>query len=295
MSLFYAGQMTCSKSHLKTLQIVLQKLRKYFNPTIIRSILPLVVYSLVMPAGLLIGAKCFQSFCIYISHDSSQNVTNGSLNPYLFFLDSVHQVEKVNLKLAELIYNSIANCKGVICKKHKQFLKLYKMAVFFRLDNFDFSPLCFSTVFKSVFSVSASLSFATARRSSSYVSTLSLNSRSDPQQHYDATVFSSNFYPRKPNRFSRPVYLGNIRPGKLIILNNFYPSKGIFPRNNRSSKSVCSSDVCQSRSDVSPSKLICLSGVCPGKPTCTSNVIPIKLVGPSNPCLSKTARPKLFQ
>ena len=55
MSLFYVGQMTCSKIHMKTLQMVLQKLRNHFNPAIIQSILPLVAYSLVMPAGLLIG------------------------------------------------------------------------------------------------------------------------------------------------------------------------------------------------------------------------------------------------
>ena len=55
MSSFYVEQITCSKIHLKTLQMVLQKLRKHFYPNIIQSILALMVYSLVMPAGLLTG------------------------------------------------------------------------------------------------------------------------------------------------------------------------------------------------------------------------------------------------
>ena len=55
MLLFYVGQITCSKIHLKTLQMDSQKLSEHFNPTIIRSILPLVVYSVVMSANLLIG------------------------------------------------------------------------------------------------------------------------------------------------------------------------------------------------------------------------------------------------
>ena len=39
MSLFYVGQTTCSKIHLKTLQMVLWELQKHFNPAIIQSTL----------------------------------------------------------------------------------------------------------------------------------------------------------------------------------------------------------------------------------------------------------------
>ena len=51
----YVEQAPGSKIHLKTLHMVLWKLQKHFNPAIIQSKLPLVVYSLVMPAGLLNG------------------------------------------------------------------------------------------------------------------------------------------------------------------------------------------------------------------------------------------------
>ena len=86
MLLFYVGQITCSKIHLKTLQIESQKLCKPFNPAIIQSILPLVVYSLVMPACLLIRCLLKRS--------------SGKGKPK---------------KLAESIFSSIEKCNGIIC------------------------------------------------------------------------------------------------------------------------------------------------------------------------------------
>ena len=49
------------------------------------------------------------------------------------------------------------------------------MAVFFKLNSFDFPPLSFSTISKPVYSVPASLSFATACSFSSGVSALLIN------------------------------------------------------------------------------------------------------------------------
>ena len=66
------------------------------------------------------------------------------------------------------------------------------MAVSFELNNFDFPPLSFSPVSKPVPSVPASLSFATACRSSSCVSAFSHKSLSDPTNVCDGTVCSSN-------------------------------------------------------------------------------------------------------
>ena len=88
-------------------------------------------------------AKGSKSFCTYTSYDSCWTVANGSLNPDLFFLNNVHLVEKGNLKLAESIFSSIENCNGLTCNKQKQFLISYKMAVSFKLNNFDFPPLSF--------------------------------------------------------------------------------------------------------------------------------------------------------
>ena len=41
------------------------------------------------------------SLYIYIKYDIRWTVANGSLNPDLFFLDTVHLVEKGNQKLAK--------------------------------------------------------------------------------------------------------------------------------------------------------------------------------------------------
>ena len=82
------------------------------------------------------------------------------------------------------------------------------MAVSFKLNNFDFLPLSFSTVSNPVSSVPASLSFATACSSFSNVSALSHKSLSDPANDCDGIVCSSNVYPSKP-----------IRPSKSLVFN----------------------------------------------------------------------------
>ena len=81
----------------------------------------------------ILKAKCSKSFFIYNNYDSCWTVTNGSLNPDLFFLDNVHLAERGNLKLAESIFSSIENCNGLTSNKHKQFLVSYKTAVSFKL------------------------------------------------------------------------------------------------------------------------------------------------------------------
>ena len=62
------------------------------------------------------------------------------------------------------------------------------MAASFKLNNFDFPPLSFSTTSKPVSPVPASLSFATACSFSSDVSALSHKSLSDPANVCDGTV-----------------------------------------------------------------------------------------------------------
>ena len=113
---------------------------------------------------------------------------NGSFNPDLIFSDNVHLVEKGNLKLAESIFSSIKNCNSITCNKHKQFLTSYKMALPFKLNNFDFLPLSSSTASKPVSSVPALLSFVTPCSFSSDVSALSHKSLSDPANVCDGTV-----------------------------------------------------------------------------------------------------------
>ena len=144
-------------------------------------------------------------------------------------------------KLAESVFSSIKICSGVTFNKHKQFLISCKMTVSFKLNNFDFSPLFFPTASKPVSSDPASLSFATAFRSSNYVSAQFL---SDPIKVCDDTVCSSDVYLSKPLRPSKPVCLSNIRPSKPITSSNLYLSKPICPRNISFSRSIRSSDVC---------------------------------------------------
>ena len=96
---------------------------------------------LIKEVNQILNAECFKSFFIKIDHDSCWTFAIGSLNSDLLLLDNVHSVEKENLKLAESIFSSIENCNGVTLNKHKQFLISYKMAVSFKLKNFDFPPL----------------------------------------------------------------------------------------------------------------------------------------------------------
>ena len=254
--------------------------------------LPLVVYSLVMPAGLLIGCllkrskkTCSRLLFVYISYDSCWTVANGSLNPDLSFLDNVHLVEQRNLKLAESIFSSVENCNDVPCNNQKTFLMSCKMAVSFKLNNSDFPPLSFSTVSKPVSFVPVSLSFATACRSSRYASALSHKPLSDSTNVCDGTVCSSSVYPSKPIHPSKPVCLRNVRPSKPTISSNFYLSKSVCPRNVSFSRSIRSSDVCQSRSNVCPSKPVCPSNVYSSTPVCLSNDCQSKPVSPITVCL----------
>ena len=116
---------------------------------------------LIKEVNQILKAKCSKSFFIYIDYDSFWTFANGPLNSDLFFSDNLHLVEKGNLKLAESIFSSIKICNDFNCNKHKQFLTSYKVAVSFKLNNFDFPLLSFSTVSKPVSSVPASLSFDT--------------------------------------------------------------------------------------------------------------------------------------
>ena len=97
----------------------------------------------------------------------------------------------------------------------------FKMAVSFKLNTFDFPPFWFFTVSTSLSSVRASLSFATACRSSSYVSAFSHNSLSDSTNVCDGTVCSSNVYPSKSISASKHLCLNNVRPSKPVISSKF--------------------------------------------------------------------------
>ena len=91
------------------------------------------------------------------------------------------------------------------------------MAVYFKLNNFHFPALFFSSVSKTVYSVPASLSFVTACSSSSYVSALSDKFLSDPASICDGTVCSSNVCPSKRIRPSKPACLSSVRASKAVI------------------------------------------------------------------------------
>ena len=243
--------------------------------------------------------------CAAITEKSCWTFANGSLNPDLFFSDNKHLVRKGNLKLAEAIFSSIENCNGVTCNKHKQFLISYKMAVSFKLNNFDFPSLPFSIVSKPVSSVPASLLFATACSSFSYVSALSHKSLSDLANVCDGIVCSSNVYSSKPIGPSKPVCFNSFRPSKPIISKNFYLGKLVCPRNISSSRSFRLSNVGPSKpvrpskpvpepickpvfpTDVIPSQLFCPSNASLSKITHPSNVYSSKPVCPSNDCQSK--------
>ena len=160
------------------------------------------------------------------------------------------------------------------------------------MNNFDFSPLSFSTVSKSAFFVPASLSFPSACSFSSDVNALSHISLSDPAKVCDGSIWSSNVYPSESICPSKPVCLNSVRPSKPIILTKkkfiFHLSKPVCPRNINSSRSIRSSNFFQSRSNVSPSKPVRKPV---WKPVCPSNATPSKPVCPSNDSLSKTACP----
>ena len=135
MLLFYVYFITCSKIHLKTLQMVLQKLCKHqssYNSIniAIGGILPSDASWPVN--GVLIKEVNKQNVPSHSVNNSCCTFANTLLNPDLFFSDNVHVVEKRNLKFAESIFSSIQNCNSVTCNKHKQFLIYYEMAVYFK-------------------------------------------------------------------------------------------------------------------------------------------------------------------
>ena len=235
-----------------------------------------------------------KSFFIYIGFNSCWSFANGSLNTDLFFSDNVHLVEKGNLKLAESIFNSIENCNGVTCNKHKKFLISYKMAVSFKLNNFDFPPLSF-LLYLSQFPL---FLFRYCLLLHVVLPVM-------------LVLFLINLCPILPTSvmvvFVQVMYLlvNLFVPVNLCVLTVSVQVSLLFPKNSDLSKSVCprkinssrsirSSNVCQSRSNISPSKPVHPSKpvrrpVC--KPVCPSNVTPSKSVRPNNASLSKTACP----
>ena len=100
--------------------------------------------------------KCkwaFHSFN-FIEQEQGWTDNNDTLDLSLFYHDKLHLIQKGNIKLLESIitaaedrnigqnthFNKMSN------KKHKQFIKTYKMAAFFKLNHADFPPLLKSTV-----------------------------------------------------------------------------------------------------------------------------------------------------
>ena len=91
----------------------------------------------------ILKTKCSQSCFIFICSDSNWTLSNGSLDPDLFYLNNVYLVEKGNLKLAESIFSLIKKFANVKQNNHIQFNKSYKMAVSFKLNNAGFPPLSY--------------------------------------------------------------------------------------------------------------------------------------------------------
>ena len=107
--------------------------------------------------------NCYKSSYTFVSYDSGWTLVNGSLSTDLYYSDRVHLVGKGNLKLIELIFNSIEVSNGFICCNHNnKFSKLYEMAVSFKLNNANFPPLPFPFASKPVSSIFASLRFITS-------------------------------------------------------------------------------------------------------------------------------------
>ena len=121
----------------------------------------------------MLKTKCSQSCFTFICPDSEWILSNGSLDSDLFYLDNARLVENGNLKLAESIFSFINNFDNIKHSNHIQFDKSYKMAVLFKLNNADFSPLSFPNFSKSCSSVPLPLPYASACNSLSYNVSLS--------------------------------------------------------------------------------------------------------------------------
>ena len=122
--------------------------------------------------------KCSQSCFTCICPSSAWTLSNGSLDPDLFYLNNVHLVESGNLKLTEWVFSLIENFYDIKHNNRIQFNTSYKMAVPFKLNNADFPLLFFPNFFKLCSSVSMSQPYATACNSLS--DNFSLSSKNLP-------------------------------------------------------------------------------------------------------------------
>ena len=91
----------------------------------------------------LLKTKYSQLRFTLICPDSDCPLSNGFLDPDLFYLDNIHLVENGNLELVESVFSLIKNFDNVKYYSHIQFNKCYKMAVYFKLNNADFPLLSF--------------------------------------------------------------------------------------------------------------------------------------------------------
>ena len=107
----------------------------------------------------ILNLKRYKSSYTFVSYDRGWTLVDGSLNGYLYYSTRLHLVEKGNLKLAKLIFNSIEVSND--SNHNNKFSKSYKMAVSFKLNNAEFPPLPFPSTAKAVLSISASLPFIT--------------------------------------------------------------------------------------------------------------------------------------
>ena len=185
---------------------------------------------LIKEVNQILKVKCSKSFFIYIGYDSSWTFGNGSLNRDLFFLDNVHLVEKGNLKLAESIFSSTENWNGATCNKHKQLLISYKIAVSFKLNNFDF-PRNLFLQYLSLFSLFLLCYHLLLHIVIPVMLVLFLINLSLILPNVcDGSFCSSNVYPSKHIRPSKPVRLNSVRPSKPIILQLLFFQVNLFAK-----------------------------------------------------------------
>ena len=126
--------------------------------------------------------------CAIACHSRPGLDNNNTLDPSLFFYDKLHLIQKGNIKLSESIITVIedrnisqnTHFNNMSNKKH-QFIKTFKMAVFFKLNHGDFPPFLNSTVSKPVSYVSSSLSFATKVRAISFKSLTEASNKPFPR------------------------------------------------------------------------------------------------------------------
>ena len=215
-------------------------------------------------------------------------LANGSLNLDLFFLDNVHLVKKGNQKLAKSIFSSIGNCNCVT--SINSFFVSYKMAVPFKLNNFNF-PLYLFLPHLNLFPLFLFCYHFLLHVGLPVMLVLSPINLSLILPTSDGAVCSSNVYPSQPISPNKPVCLSNAHPSIPIISSNFYVSKPVSPRNVSSSRSICSSDACQRRSNVSPSKPVHSRDVCPSKAVRPRNAWSSKTAHSSKVYCSKPACP----